>query len=187
LHLFKAAGGHSSKLSPTHILHTIQLISSGKADTAVQVTRHLCDITNKSLSAETVHQHLKEAGMKAVVKMNKPLLTKHHMCERLDWAIAHKHWTVEDWKRIVWSDETNINCLGPDSRKLVWKKAGEGLNLHTVQGTLKFGGGSLMVWGCMMWKGIGYACKIDGRMNGSFTPRFWKMNFKPASSISRKS
>jgi len=35
-----------------------------------------------------------------------------------------------------------------------------------VEGTLKFGGGSVMLWGCMMWEGTGYACKIDGRMDG---------------------
>ena len=23
-----------------------------------------------------------------------------------------------------------------------------------------------MVWGCMLWEGVGYACKIDGRMDG---------------------
>ena len=34
-----------------------------------------------------------------------------------------------------------------------------------VEGTVKFGGGSVMVWGCMMWDGVGYACKIDGKMN----------------------
>src|SRR3954451_1708685 len=104
--------------------------------------------------------------MKAVVKRKKPLLTKRHMKERLDFAIAHKDWTVEDWKRVVWSDETKIDCLGSDGRKWVWKKPGEGLSNHTVQGTLKFGGGSLMMWGCMTWKGVGFACKTDGRMDG---------------------
>ena len=34
-----------------------------------------------------------------------------------------------------------------------------------VEGTMKFGGGSLMMWGCMLWDGIGFACKIDGRMD----------------------
>ncbi|KAG8799833.1 hypothetical protein FRC16_004275, partial [Serendipita sp. 398] len=29
-----------------------------------------------------------------------------------------------------------------------------------------FGGGSVMIWGCMLWEGVGYACKIDGRMDG---------------------
>ncbi len=23
-----------------------------------------------------------------------------------------------------------------------------------------------MMWGCMLWDGVGYACKIDGRMGG---------------------
>ena len=84
----------------------------------------------------------------------------------MDFALAHQHWTVEDWKKVVWSDETKINWLGSDGRKWVWKKAGEGLSNRLVEGTQKFGGGSLMVWGCMLWDGVGYACRIDGRMDG---------------------
>ena len=84
----------------------------------------------------------------------------------MDFALAHKDWTVEDWKRVVWSDETKINCMGSHGRQWVWKKAGEGLSDRVVQGARKFGGGSLMVWGCMLWEGVGYACKIDGTMDG---------------------
>ena len=43
---------------------------------------------------------------------------------------------------------------------------GESLNDRLVEGTLKYGGGSLMLWGCMSWDEIGYSCKIDGRMDG---------------------
>src|SRR5579859_6272649 len=42
---------------------------------------------------------------------------------------------------------------------------GEGLSDGLVEGTLKFGGGSLMVWGCMMWEGVGNLVKIDGKMD----------------------
>ena len=104
--------------------------------------------------------------MKAVVKRKRPLLSKRHRRERLDFALAHQDWTVDDWKKVVWSDETKINRLGSDGRKWVWKKAGEGLSDRLVQGTQKFGGGSLMMWGCMLWDGVGYACKIDGKMDG---------------------
>jgi hypothetical protein len=103
--------------------------------------------------------------MKAVVKKKRPLLSQRHRKERLDFAIAHKDWTVEDWKKVVWSDETKINCLGSDGKKWAWKKTGEGLSDRLVEGTLKFGGGSLMMWGCMLWEGVGYGCKIDGRMD----------------------
>ncbi len=85
--------------------------------------------------------------MKAVVKWKRPLLTKHHRRERLDFAIAHQDWTVDDWKMVVWSEETKINSLQSDGRQWMWKKAGEGLSDRLVQGTKKFGGGSLMVWG----------------------------------------
>src|SRR5204862_8051766 len=56
--------------------------------------------------------------------------------------------------------------LGSDGRKWVWKKPGENLSDRLVKGTKKFGGGSLMVWECMLWDGTGYACKIDGKMDG---------------------
>src|ERR1700722_10518557 len=165
-HLSKSLGGRPPKLSSANIRHAQRLISSGKADTAVDVTKALKNITNQSLSAQTVHRSLKAAGLKAVAKKKKPFLSKRHKKERMDFALAHQDWTVEDWKKVVWSDETKINRLGSDGRKWVWKKAGEGLSDRLVQGTQKFGGGSVMVWGCMLWDGPGYACKIDGRMDG---------------------
>ena len=45
------------------------------------------------------------------------------------------------------------------------EKAGEGLSDRLVEGTVKFGGGSITIWRCMTWKGVGYAAKIDGRVN----------------------
>jgi hypothetical protein len=132
----------------------------------VDVAKALRNVTNQPLSAQTVHRNLKAAGLKAVVKKKKPFLSKRHRKARMDFALAHQHWTVEDWKKVVWSDETKINRLESDGRKWVWKKAGEGLSDRLVQGTQKFGGGSVMVWGCMLWDGPGYACRIDGRMDG---------------------
>ena len=67
---------------------------------------------------------------------------------------------------MVWSDETKINHLGSDGRVWVWKRAGERLSDRLVQGTTKFGGGSIMVWGCMLWEGPGLAAKINGKMDG---------------------
>jgi len=101
-----------------------------------------------------------------VVKSKQPLLSVKHCKAHLDFAYAHKDWTLEDWKKVVWSNETKINCLGSDGCKWVWKKAGEGLSDRLVEGTVKFGGSSLMMWGCMTWQGVGHTTKIDGRMDG---------------------
>ena len=163
--LQKSTGGHPKKLSPSNIRHAVHLLSTQKAENAVQVTKTLTNIINQPLSPSTVRPKLKQAGLKAVVKTKRPLLSAKHRKARLDFAHAHKDWTLDDWKRVVWSDETKINRLGSDGCKWAWKKPGEGLSDRLVEGTAKFEGGSIMIWGCMTWEGVGHATKIDGRMD----------------------
>ena len=74
--------------------------------------------------------------MKTVVKSKHPLLSARHCKAHLDFTYAHKDWTVENWKKVVWSDETKVNHLGSDGRKWVWKKAGEGISDRLVEGTV---------------------------------------------------
>lgn len=157
--------GRPKKLSVRDVNHGIRQIMSKKVDNATEVAKTLQDITNQPLSAQTVRRELKKAGMKAVVKKRKPLLKPRHKRARLQWAEVHKHWTLEDWKRVVWSDEAKVNRLGSDGRKWVWKKSNEGLNDRCIEETMKFGGGSLMVWSCMLWDGPGYLVKIDGGLD----------------------
>src|SRR3979490_1208343 len=104
-------------------------------------------------------------SFKAVVKKKKPFLITRHRQLRLAFALKHREWTVEDWKRVIWSDETKINRIGSDGKQWVWKQAGDGLIEREVQGTVKFGGGNIMVWGCMGWNGVGKLAKIEGRMD----------------------
>src|SRR5258708_31863647 len=153
----KAQGGRPSKLNSPTIPHAIHIISTGRADTAVQVAKPLQETFPGSVSSQTVQRALKKTGLNAVVKAKRPALSKCHCRERLDFAKSHQHWTVEDWKRVIWSD----------GRKWVWKKSGEGLSDRLVEGTVKFGGGHVMLWGCFGWDGVGYACKIDGNMDAN--------------------
>ena len=98
--LQKSTGGCPSKLSSTNIHHAQCLISSGKADNAVQVTRALTTSINQPLSASTVHLHLKKASMKAVVQSKCPFLSARHCKAHLDFAYAHNDWTVDNWKKV---------------------------------------------------------------------------------------
>ena len=71
---------------------------------------------------------------------------------------------MEDWKRVIWSDETKINRFGSDGHQFVWKKRGEPLSDRTTPPTVKFGGGNLMVWECMGCNGVGVLAKIEDRI-----------------------
>ena len=111
-----------------------------------------------AVHTDTVRRALKEAGLKAATKKKKPQLLPRHIYQRLDFARKYQHWTIEDWKCVVWSDETKINCLGSDRQECMWKRPGGVMTEQHVKGTVKFGGGSLMMWGCMTAQGVGYAC-----------------------------
>ena len=160
-----SCGGRPSKLISTDKRAIIQHITTGKADNAVQVTHYINSTITTTVSSQTVRNVLKAAHLKAVTKKKKPLLTIQHRQRRLAFALAHQNWTIEDWKRVIWSDETKINRIGSDGKVYVWKKKGDGLIDREVSGTIKFGGGSLMVWGCMGWNGVGMLAEVVGKMN----------------------
>ena len=83
----------------------------------------------------------------------------------MNFALCYQNWTVEDWKRVIWSDETKINKIGSDGKQYVWKKIGELPSDRITQTTVKHGGGNIMVWGCFGWNGVGHLCDIEGRMD----------------------
>src|SRR5215469_12370996 len=113
---------------------------------------------------------LKGVGMKSAVKQKKPLLKASHIKQRHSFAVKYQHWVEDDWKRVIFSDETKINRLGSDGRKWVWKKScssvGSILPQH-VSKTVKYDGGNLMIWGCMTVHGVGWMCSIDGGMDAT--------------------
>ena len=82
----------------------------------------------------------------------------------MEFAEKYKFYDNEDWSNVIWSDETKINRFGSDGRQWTWKKRKETLKEQHVTSTLKFGGGSIMIWGCMMTTGVGMIQKIEERM-----------------------
>lgn len=56
-------------------------------------------------SVDTVRNRLKERGLKCRIPARKPFLTLHHRQKRFIFAETHRHWSLEQWKRVVFSDE----------------------------------------------------------------------------------
>ena len=105
--------------------------------------------------------------MKAVAKEERPLLSARLGRLGLDLAHVHKDWAAEGRKEVIFSQETKTNGLGSDGRKWAHKLPGEGLTSRLIQGTLKSGGGLLMVWGRTTEAGVRNCCRMDGRMDGN--------------------
>ena len=66
------------------------------------------------------------------------------------------------WESILWSDESKFNMFGSDGRSKVWRASKEAFLPECLKPTVKYGGGSVMVWGCMSAKGVGKLHFIEG-------------------------
>lgn len=163
--LKKSTGGRPRKLNPTATRHAVRLVTNQSTVSTRQATKTLCELTGQTIHVKTVRRALKDAGLRPVKKVKKPKHTPRQIAERLAFAEAHKDWTVEDWKHVLWSDETKVNRLGSDGVHWAWARPGEGLSDRLILPTANFGGGSIMFWGCMGWFGTGYGCKLERTLN----------------------
>jgi tRNA/tmRNA/rRNA uracil-C5-methylase (TrmA/RlmC/RlmD family) len=117
------------------------MVVSGKCQTAVDVQRCLKTEESIGVSTQTIRRVFQRNGLAARVKQKKPLLftllLRRHRQSRLTFARKHSHWTAEDWKRVVWSDESKFNTFGSDGREWVWEKSGVPSGDSHVQPTVK--------------------------------------------------
>ena len=90
-------------------------------------------------SNSTVQRRLKEAGLVALVALQKPLLRAVPHKKRLQFAMAHTDWTWVDWSIVLWSDESRFTLFQNDGCVFV-RRAHEAYRNSCVVPTVKFGG-----------------------------------------------
>ncbi|GFU13942.1 transposable element Tcb2 transposase [Trichonephila clavipes] len=85
--------------------------------------------------------------------------------KRLKFAKEHILKPQQFWNEVIFSDESKFNIFGSDGRRMVSRKPNTSHHpKHTIP-TVKHGGGSVMVWGCMAASGVGKLVFIDGIMH----------------------
>uniref|UniRef100_A0A3B5PUV6 Transposase Tc1-like domain-containing protein n=1 Tax=Xiphophorus maculatus TaxID=8083 RepID=A0A3B5PUV6_XIPMA len=73
--------------------------------------KHKWEEVGVNVCDRTVRNRLKEMGFQYRKAKRKPALTPKHKRTRLQWAKERQSWTVDDWMKVVFSDESRI-CIG---------------------------------------------------------------------------
>lgn len=116
-------------------------------------------------SLRTFQRVMLQSGIKVAKPSRRPYITDTQKARRLEWAHEHRHWTAEDWSRVIWSDETMVaiqdNCryvrivdgqpLTPDHHVTTYK--------HPL---------TVMIWACFAARGTGRCCLVEGRLNTEY-------------------
>ncbi|GBN32159.1 hypothetical protein AVEN_136397-1 [Araneus ventricosus] len=105
--------------------------------------------SKSTCSEHTVQRTLLDMGLCSRHPTRVPLLTKRHRQLRLQWAREHRDWTMDEWKRVAWSDESRFLIYHVDGHVRVRRLPGEQMSplvqqvIHRlVVAVLCFGGRS---------------------------------------------
>ncbi|KAG1450092.1 hypothetical protein G6F46_010624 [Rhizopus delemar] len=109
---------------------------------------------------ETLQSYVDRLDFKSYRVAHKPRLAARHCKSRLRWAKEHLNWTEDQWRSVVWSDESRFCVEGSKLRKRVLRKEGERYDERNIIPTVKWGGGA-MVLRCFWGGGFGPLEIID--------------------------
>jgi transposase len=139
-----------------------RIVQKGEVDNASELVIVAAAHDIAHISARTARRVLHQQGLNAMHMIKKPLLTREHKRKRLEFARAHCGWTVEQWKQVIFSDETVILARSSDEHKIKWTKPTRRLNRKLVIPTVQGGGVVIMVWGCISQYGFHDLILLDG-------------------------
>ncbi|CAB5390250.1 unnamed protein product [Rhizophagus irregularis] len=128
----------------------------GRPKTLTESERKL--LKRSELAKENLHSRIPRFS---------PLISESNKAKRLLWARAHENWTVEDFKRVVWSDESTYTQFRTSGFGRVWRESSEEFYEDCIASTVQKSFGQ-MFWGCFpSWVGMGPLVPLTGRITGA--------------------
>ncbi len=158
--------GRPCNLSESDVRY-ITLCSKRNRMKTVPVLTYEFNLTRKKrVSFSCVRRSLKKSRMVGRVAAKKPLLRPQNIKKRLEFAKNHVNWTKEQWRRVLFTDESKFEIFGAGKRRMyVRRMANERFKSYCLKPTVKHGGGSVMVWGGVCAVGVVPLVRIKGIMD----------------------
>ena len=68
---------------------------------------------------KTVRRAMKKIGISYHPAAIKPFVSKVNAKKRLDWCKEHLSWTVEDWPKVIWTNECSVEIQRSSKHTMV--------------------------------------------------------------------
>ncbi len=133
-------------------------ILSSKADS------NTCEsFTRSELKLQSVHQESPRSDVFRK-RATKPLLNQRQRQKHLTWAVEKKNWTVAQWSKVLFSDESKFCISFGNQGPRVWRTSGEAQNPCCLKSSVKFPQ-SVMIWAAISSAGVGPLCFLKSTVN----------------------
>ncbi|CAI9596684.1 unnamed protein product [Staurois parvus] len=77
---------------------------------AESIAKNLQTWCGLQVSTTTVYRELHGIGFHGRAAASKPYITKCNAKHQMQWCKARRHWALEQWRRVLWSDKSRF-CL----------------------------------------------------------------------------
>ncbi len=115
---------------------------------------------NRFKNLGELHKKWTEAGVKASRATTHRCVKEFgYSCRqrRLTWDKEKKNWTVAQWSKVLFSDESKFCTSFGNQGPRVWRKGGEAHSPSCLKSSVKFPQ-SVIIWGAMSSAGVGPLC-----------------------------
>jgi hypothetical protein len=102
------------------------------------------------ISETSVLRIMKMNRVRKCKRTSKPGLTDDMREARLQFALRYKDWTIEQWKAVIWSDETSVVLGQRRGAQRVWRMPSEVYHPDVLRRRWK-GFSDFMFWGCFSY------------------------------------
>ena len=117
--------------------------------TTTKTARHTTGTQQRPISADTVRRRSASNNIRCRRPARGPILTNRFRQERLQWATASQHWRYQQWRSVLFSDESRFCISTVDGRVRVWRRRCERYADACVKERDTWDGQSIMVWGAI--------------------------------------
>ena len=121
--------------------------------------------TNQHVSKVTMRRTLKKLGLQSRIPRRKPLLSETNRQKRLDFALAYRHWTQRQWRKVFFSDESTFSQFAQGRSDRVWRELSEGFHQSCVAAVKH--PPNRMFWGGFSYQGLGPIVALQGSVTGA--------------------
>lgn len=170
--------GRPCHVSEREERHIVRINRKTPKISSSEIAAQIHELLGKQVHPKTVRRMFHQAGYKARVPRKMPYISKANRKKRLQFANQYVTKDPDFWNRVIFSDESKFNLFHHDGRILVWRRRNAKLEPANMTCTVKYGGGGIMVWGCMAASGVGNLVFIDGTMDQYVYLDILKRNLK---------
>ncbi len=137
---------------------------------------------NRFKNLGELHKEWTEAGVKALRATTHRYVKEfvYNCLQRcLTWAKEKKNWTVAQWSKVLFSDESMFYISFGNEGPRVWRKGGEAHGPSCLKSSVKFAK-SVMIWGAMSSAGVGPLCFLNTNVTAPVYQKMWEHFILPS-------